>query len=278
MTETSPPLAGVVGWPIAHSRSPVLHNHWLKRYNLPGYYIPIPLKPQDFEAGIRMLPRLGFKGVNLTIPYKEMILPLAEAVSDRASLIGAANTITFHADGAIHADNTDGIGFLSSVQASAPDWSAKAGPALILGAGGAARAVISALLNAGAPEVRIANRTRQKAEMLSEHFGGRATAVDWATAGEAADGAMTIVNTTALGMQGKPPLTISLDAAPAGATVVDIVYNPLDTDLLLRARQRKLRTVDGLGMLLYQAVPGFESWFGKKPDVDDTLRQVVLGA
>ncbi len=275
MTDAAPPLAGVVGWPIAHSRSPLLHGHWLARYAIAGYYVPIGLRPQDFEAGIRALPRLGFRGVNLTLPYKETILPMADTLSDRASLIGAANTVTFREDGAVYADNTDGVGFLESVRERAPRWSPRSGPALVLGAGGAARAVVSALLTAGAPEVRIANRTRQKVEMLREHFGNRVVKVDWAQAASGCDGAAIIVNTTSLGMTGKPPLGISLDTAPQDALAVDIVYNPLETEFLARARAHGLTVVDGLGMLLHQAVPGFESWFGRRPEVDDALRRAV---
>lgn len=278
MTDNAPPLAGVVGWPIAHSRSPALHGHWLQQYGIPGYYIPLGIRPQDFEPAVRALPRLGFRGINLTIPYKETILAMADSITDRASLIGAANTITFRADGAIHADNTDGAGFLQSLHATAPDWSAKSGPALVIGAGGAARAIVSALLTAGAPEVRITNRTRQKAEMLVEHFGGRMTYIDWSKAEDGMDGAATVVNTTALGMTGNPPLGLSLDAAPTTALAVDIVYNPLDTEFLVRARARGLATVDGLGMLLHQAVPGFETWFNHRPLVDEALRQAVLAA
>ncbi|WP_112320855.1 shikimate dehydrogenase [Oceanibium sediminis] len=276
MTENAPPLAGVVGWPIAHSRSPALHGHWLARYGIAGYYIPIGIRPQDFEEGIRALPKLGFRGVNLTIPFKETVLGMADSISDRASLIGAANTLTFREDGSIYADNTDGIGFLESVREAAPHWSPKSGPALVLGAGGAARAVISALLTSGAPEVRVANRTRQKAEMLAEHFGGRLTLVDWARAGDGTDGAHIIINTTALGMTGRSPLNIDLSAAPAEALVVDVVYNPLETEFLKNARARGLIGIDGLGMLLHQAVPGFESWFGRRPEVDAALRQAVL--
>lgn len=278
MSEMGPPLAGVIGWPIAHSKSPALHGHWLRRYGINGHYIPIAVKPQDFYDAIRALPKLGFRGVNLTIPFKESILPIADTVSDRASLIGAANTISFREDGSIYADNTDGIGFLSSVQEAVSSWTARTGPALVLGAGGASRAIVSALLTSGAPEVRIANRTRQKADMLAEHFGGRLTVVDWARASDATDGAVTIVNTTALGMVDRPPLNIDLGAAPAEAVVVDIVYNPLETEFLAQARARGLIGVDGLGMLLHQAVPGFESWFGRRPEVDDALRQAVLAA
>ncbi|MEM7613507.1 MAG: shikimate dehydrogenase [Pseudomonadota bacterium] len=278
MSEFVPPLAGVMGWPIAHSRSPVLHGHWLKRYGIQGHYVALGIAPANFEAAINALPVLGFRGVNVTIPYKEKILSLADAITDRAALIGAANTITFRPDGTLHADNTDGIGFLESVRSTAPEWDVRSGPAVVLGAGGAARAIISALLTSGAPEVRIANRTRQKAEMLAEHFGGRMVAVDWSKASEAFDGANTIINTTALGMTGKPPLPISFDAAVSGALAVDIVYTPLETQFLTNARAAGLATVDGLGMLLHQAVPGFESWFGQRPEVDADLHQAVLNA
>jgi shikimate dehydrogenase len=277
MTENPPPLAGVVGWPIAHSRSPRLHGHWLRRYGIEGYYIPIGLRPQDFEAGIRALPKLGFRGVNVTIPYKEMVLSMASSVSDRASLIGAANTIVFRPDGSIRADNTDGYGFVMSLRQSAPFWTPAAGPALVLGAGGAARAVVQSLLAEGVPEVRLANRTRARAEMLRDQFGAKVTTVDWNRAGEAAAGALTIVNTTSLGMTGQPDLNIRLDMAPSAALVTDIVYQPLITPFLRQAMDLGLTVVDGLGMLLHQAVPGFESWFDHRPEVDAELRAAVLG-
>jgi len=232
----------------------------------------------DFEDAIRMVPKLGFRGVNLTIPYKQAILPLADAVSDRAALIGAANTITFREDGSIYADNTDGVGFLDSVREAVPNWLANSGPALVLGAGGAARAIVSALVTAGVPEIRIANRTRQKADMLAEHFGARISAVDWARLSEASDGVAMIVNTTALGMVGKPTLQIPLDHSAPGCLAIDIVYNPLETVFLADARAAGLVPVDGLGMLLHQAVPGFESWFGRRPQVDKDLRDAVLRA
>jgi shikimate dehydrogenase len=272
----APPLAGVVGWPIAHSRSPALHGHWLRRYGITGYYVPLGLRPQNFEDGVRALPKLGFRGVNVTIPYKEAALALASSVSDRASLIGAANTIHFRLDGEVHADNTDGYGFVQNLRQQAPGWSAKAGPALVLGAGGAARAVISALAAEGAPEVRVANRTRARAEMLRDHFGARVRVVDWHRASEAVEGATTIVNCTALGMRGQPELPVHLDFAPEGALVSDLVYTPLETGLLRQARHLGLTAVDGVGMLLHQAVPGFESWFDRRPEVDDALRRAVL--
>ena len=278
MTDTSPPLAGVVGWPIHHSRSPMLHAYWLKKYALTGYYVPIGLKPQDFENGIRALPKLGFKGVNLTIPYKETILPLLDNVTDRAALIGAVNMVTFRDNGSIIGDNTDGYGFIQNLKQSQPDWKANAGPALVLGAGGAARAIVSALLSEGVPEIRISNRTKQRCEVFREQFGGRITITDWNSTADAMKEAATIVNTTSLGMVGKPENSISLDTAPANALVTDIVYTPLETDFLARARKRELTTVDGLGMLLHQAVPAFEHWFDIRPEVDPDLREIVLSA
>ena len=276
MTDNSPPLAAVIGWPIGHSKSPIIHTHWLKMHGIPGHYIPIGLRPENFETGIRSLPKLGFKGANITIPYKETILSIAKSVSDRAALIGAANTIVFREDGGFHADNTDGYGFVQNLRQHAPDWSASLGPALVLGAGGASRAVISALLEDGAPEVRIANRTRHRADILKDQFGAKIRVFDWGRLGDAMPGVATIVNTTSLGMVGEPPLNVRLDHAPQTALVTDIVYNPLKTELLLQAESHGMRTVDGLGMLLHQAVPGFESWFDHRPVVDSTLRDLVI--
>ncbi len=278
MTENAPPLAGVVGWPISHSLSPVLHGHWLKKYGIPGHYIPIGLKPQDFENGVRSLHRLGFKGFNVTIPYKESILSLADNVSDRAALIGAANTIVLREDGSITADNTDGYGFLESLSSSGEGWDPRGKAALVLGAGGASRAIVSALLTGGADKLFIANRTRQRAEILREQFGARIEVIDWNRANDATAEADLIVNTTALGMVGKSPLPLSLERASQGTLVTDIVYNPLETDLLATARANGMPTVDGLGMLLCQAVPGFQSWFGVRPEVDHDLRLAVLNA
>lgn len=276
MSEDRPILAAVIGWPISHSRSPLVHGHWLRRHGIAGYYVPIGLRPENFETGIRALPKLGFAGVNVTLPYKETVLNLASSISDRAALIGAANTISFRPDGSIHADNTDGYGFIENLQQAEPDWTPKTGPALVLGAGGAAKAIVSALLKAGAPELRIANRTRQRAQILAETYGAKVSVVDWNSASQAMSGAHTIVNTTALGMTGQAPLNVTLQHAPANALVTDIVYEPLITPFLEQARARGLRTVDGLGMLLHQAVPGFHHWFGVRPEVDGELRRAVL--
>jgi len=278
MSNIVTPKAGVVGWPINHSKSPALHGHWLKRYGLSGEYLPIALAPDDFEAGLRKLAKRGFKGVNITIPHKEAALNLADSITDSAALIGAVNTIHFHSNGTIGADNTDGYGFIQNLRQNAQHWDAKSGPSLVIGAGGAARAIVWALLDAGAPVVRLANRTRIRAENLANHFGAKVEVVEWSQISEAMDGAATIVNTTSLGMAGQPELRVHFDDAPQGALVTDIVYNPLITPFLEKAQSSGLETVDGLGMLLHQAVPGFESWFGQKPEVDDDLRHAVLNA
>jgi shikimate dehydrogenase len=277
MTVQRIPLAAVVGSPVAHSLSPRLHGYWLQRYGLPGYYIPIDVAQGDLRAMLSLLPRLGFVGLNVTIPHKETVLGLADIVTDRAALIGAANTLIFRKDGKIHADNTDVTGFLASLRQSAPGWNAADGPAAVFGAGGAARAVVAALIEAGAPEVRVANRTRNRAEALRADLGARVTVFDWVQAGDMLEGATTVVNTTALGMEGKPELRVPLDALSRDALVTDLVYRPLVTPFLRTAAAMGCRTVDGLGMLLHQAVPGFERWFGRRPEVDAATRAAVLG-
>jgi shikimate dehydrogenase len=271
-----PPLAGVIGWPVGHSRSPRLHGHWLRRHGIAGHYVPMAVAPADLAAAFAALPKLGFRGVNVTIPHKEQALALADAASDAARRIGAANTITFLPDRTVHADNTDHYGFLANLRQAIPMWSPSAGPALVLGAGGAARAVVSALLAEGAPEVRLANRTRGRAETLAAQLGPGIAVIDWREAAAAAAGAATIVNATSLGMTGGPALELPLDAAPPHAVVADLVYDPFETPLLAAARARGLTGVDGLGMLLHQAVPGFQRWFGVRPEVDAELRAAVL--
>jgi shikimate dehydrogenase len=270
------PLAGVIGSPVAHSKSPRLHGHWLKRYGLQGIYVPLDIAQADLAEALRTLPRLGFVGVNVTIPHKESVLGMADIVTDRAALIGAANTLIFRADGKIHADNTDGYGFIENLRHGAPGWQPKAGPTAVLGAGGAARAVVASLLEAGVPEVRVANRTRARAEALKSDFGARVVVCDWVQAGNMLEGAVTVVNTTSLGMVGKPDLRVSLDGLSKGAVVTDLVYAPLRTRLLDEAAARGCVTVDGLGMLLHQGAPGFERWFGQRPVVDDATRAAVL--
>ncbi|MDA0923567.1 MAG: shikimate dehydrogenase [Proteobacteria bacterium] len=276
MTRPEIPLAGVIGDPIAHSLSPRLHGHWLKRYGLKGHYVPLHVTHQNLADVLRILPDMGFVGVNITIPHKEFVLSLATQVSDRAALIGAANTLTFLGNGQIQADNTDGIGFLSNIRQKLPGWTAGTEPALVLGAGGAAKAIVSALINDGAPKVTVVNRTRLRADALKDQFGARVETQDWTRISDLVGDVALIVNTTSLGMVGQSPLTIDLSRLTPPTVVTDIVYKPLETELLARARQMGCETVDGLGMLLHQAVPGFERWFGYTPMVDDDLRAAVL--
>ena len=276
MTLPKIPLAGVIGHPIAHSKSPQLQRHWLKNLGISGYYIPMDVSPENLAQVLDSLPKAGFVGVNVTVPHKERVMELAHQITDRAALIGAANTLVFRDDGTIHADNTDGSGFIENLRQGAPDWVPTAGPAAVLGAGGAARAVVSALLDAGVPEILISNRTRLRADVLQQNFGKRLKVVDWVQAGNMLEEAKTVVNTTSLGMIGKPELRVPLDGLQPGTVVTDLVYAPLKTRLLAEAEAAGCTTVDGLGMLLYQAVPGFERWFGQRPTVDAATRAAVL--
>ena len=279
MTELAKiPLAGVIGHPIAHSRSPALHGFWLRRYGVKGHYIPMDVAPADLETTLRHLPKIGFVGLNVTLPHKEAVLKIADVITDRAALIGAANTLIFRKDGKIHADNTDGAGFVANLRQNAPHWVPAAGPAAVFGAGGAARAVVAALIEVGVPEIRIANRSRPRAEALRADFGAKLVVYDWVQAANMLEGAATVINTTSLGMAGKPEFRVPLDASEPGAVVNDLVYNPLKTAFLAEAEQRGATIVDGLGMLLHQAAPGFERWFGPTPAVDEATRQAVLSA
>lgn len=272
------PLAGVIGHPIAHSRSPALHGYWLKRYGIKGHYIPMDVAAADLAHVLQTLPKMGFVGVNITIPHKEDILRIADIITDRAALIGAANTLIFRKDGRIHADNTDGAGFIANLRQNAPGWDPTSGPAAVFGAGGAARAVVAALIEVGVPEVRIANRTRPRAEAIRSDFGAKVVVSEWVQAANMLDGARTVVNTTSLGMTGKPDFRVPLDGLDPSATVTDIVYTPLMTQFLIEAQEIGCTVVDGLGMLLHQAAPGFERWFGLRPEVDEETRRAVLGA
>ncbi len=270
------PLAGVIGSPISHSKSPRLHGHWLRKYGIPGYYIPMDIAHTELEEVLRTLPKLGFVGVNVTIPHKEAVLGLADLVTDRAALIGAANTLIFRKDGKLHADNTDGYGFVENLRQNAPGWQPTSGPAAVIGGGGAARAVVASLIEIGVPEVRISNRTRTRADALRTEFGAKISVYEWVQAGNMLEEAVTVVNTSSLGMVGKPEFRVPLDALSPKAVVSDLVYTPLETGLLKRARDMGCTTVDGLGMLLHQAAPAFERWFGKRPEVDEALRQEML--
>lgn len=276
MTVHNVPLAGVIGHPVGHSKSPRLHGFWLQSLGLAGHYIPMEVAPGDLEQVLRTLPKAGFVGTNVTLPHKEAALALSDVATETARRLGAANTLTFQKDGSIHADNTDGYGFITNLYQSVPDWDPTDGVAAVFGAGGAARAVIDALLTAGVSSVRLTNRTRARSEALAAQFGSRVSVVDWDQAETAADGATTLVNTTSLGMEGQPPFTLRLDAITPGVLATDIVYTPLDTPFLQEARRHGAQTVDGLGMLLHQGVPGFERWFGARPDVTPALRATVL--
>ncbi|WP_299026627.1 shikimate dehydrogenase [uncultured Sulfitobacter sp.] len=270
------PLAGVIGSPIAHSKSPQLHRHWLKTYGIAGHYIPMDVSADELANVLRTLPKMGFVGVNITVPHKEKVMEIADLITDRAILIGAANTLIFRKDGKIHADNTDGYGFLENIRAGAPHWNPRSGPAAVFGAGGAARAVISSLLEAGVPEILLSNRTRVRADKLHQDFGSRVRVFDWVQAGNMVDDASLVVNTTSLGMIGKPELRVPLDGLRPHTVVTDLVYAPLKTRMLATAEEYGCVTVDGLGMLLHQAVPAFERWFGRRPEVDRATRAAAL--
>ncbi len=276
MTQLKIPLAGVIGSPISHSRSPQLFQYWLRKIGVRGYYIPMDVATEDLPQVIRTLPKMGFVGVNVTIPHKEAVMGIADLVTDRATLIGAANTLIFRKDGKIHADNTDGYGFIENIRQGAPSWNPKSGPAVVLGAGGAARAVVASLADCGVPEILLSNRTRVRAEKLRDDFGQRVRVIDWVQAGNLMEEGTIVVNTTSLGMIGKPELRVPLDGLREGTVVTDLVYTPLKTNLLETAEELGCVTVDGLGMLLHQAVPGFERWFGIRPEVNSDTRAAVL--
>ncbi len=270
-------LAGVIGWPVGHSRSPRLHGYWLDKLGIDGAYVPLAVRPEDFGQVLRALPRMGFRGANVTVPHKEQALALVDHVEPLARRIGAVNTLVVREDGAIEGRNTDAFGFLENLRHGAPHWRAATGPAVVLGAGGAARAVCAALVDAGVPEIRLINRSAARAEQVAADMGGRFAVLGWDRLEGALEGAALLVNTTTLGMTGQPPLDIDLSPLPAHAVVNDIVYAPLMTDLLVAAAARGNKVVDGLGMLLWQAAPGFEAWFGQRPEVTPALRDFVLG-
>lgn len=270
-------LAGVIGWPVSHSKSPRLHNFWLEKHGVDGLYLPLPVRPEDLSAVLQTLPRMGFRGVNLTIPHKEAALPLLDRLDETARRIGAVNTVVFDEEGKSFGFSTDGQGFIDNLEQGCKTFNAAKGPAVLLGAGGAAAAIAFALEDAGCPEIRIVNRSLERAQALANRLAD-AKAQSWDERAAALEGAALLVNATSLGMMGQPALDLSLDALPTSALVADIVYAPLETPLLLAARRRGNLAVDGLGMLLHQAVLGFEAWFGLRPDVTPELRAHVLGA
>lgn len=271
-------LAGVMGWPVMHSRSPRLHNSWMRRYGVSGYYAPLPVEPGRLEAALRALPALNFAGCNVTLPHKEDIVRIADHVDPAAKAIGAANCVVVREDGSLAAFNYDVFGFMEALRAQAPGWRAAQGPAVVLGAGGAARAIVYGLIADGAPEVRVVNRTFERAQAFADEFGATVKPLRWDERSEALAGSALLVNTTSNGMVGQQPLDISLDALPRNALVNDIVYTPLETPLLAAARARGNVAVDGLGMLIQQARPAFRDWFGIMPDVTAEERAMMEAA
>jgi shikimate dehydrogenase len=272
-------LAGIMGWPVSHSRSPALHNFWLDEHGIDGAYVPLPVPPGQLETALRALPALGFRGCNLTIPHKQAAMTIVDRIDPLARRIGAVNTIIVAADGSLEACNTDAYGFRENLLEGAPDWDPEAGPAVVLGAGGAARAVIASLIEAGVAEIRLVNRTPVRAERIAAELatpGSRISVRPWDAREAALVDAGLLVNTTSLGMTGEPELEIDLAGLPLRAVVVDIVYVPLDTGLLVEARRHGHRTIDGLGMLLHQGRPGFEAWFGAPVRATRELRAAVL--
>jgi shikimate dehydrogenase len=273
--------ACVIGWPVAHSRSPVIHRYWLKLYGLDGAYELEAVRPEEIEGFLKGLGKRGYAGANVTLPHKEAALAAADRPDQAATAIGAANTLWLDAKGLLHASNTDAYGFMTHLAAEAPDWNKVSRPVMVLGAGGAARAILHGLLEAGAAKILLANRTEGRAKALAQGFGSRVSLVPWEDRNRALAGCGLLVNATSLGMTGKPPLDLDLSALPKDAAVADIVYSPLETPLLAAAKARGNRIVEGLGMLLHQAVPGFERWFGVRPEVTPELRAYVaahLGA
>lgn len=276
--------SGVIGFPISHSLSPRIHNFWLKKYNISGSYEAIEVRPEDLENFINKLGKNGFKGINITLPHKERALSFVDKADQFAKFLGAINTVVVD-DSGVSGTNTDFLGFAQNLKSSAPGFDFSRGKAVIIGGGGAARAVLFALTSLKVPEIIATNRTREKAEeikqIIVENFrypAEKIKVVDWENRSNALEHANLLVNATSLGMKGQPPLEIDLSFLPKDALVTDIVYNPLETELLKQARERGNKTVDGLGMLLHQAAPGFEAWFGIKPEVTEELRNHVLEA
>jgi shikimate dehydrogenase len=279
MAETSAyKLAGVMGWPVAHSRSPLIHNHWIAQHGLQGAYVLLPVEPGRLQTAIRALPALGFAGCNLTIPHKVEVMQWLDVVDPTAHRIGAVNTVVVQTDGALLGRNTDAFGFIEALHQEHPSWRAASGPACVMGAGGAARAVLSALLDDGVPEIRLCNRSAGKAQDMAQEFGPRVRAVAWDERHESLRGANLLVNTTNQGMHGQEALDLKLDALPPLAVVSDIIYVPLETPLLAAAKARGNPGSHGLGMLLHQARPAFEAWFGVRPEVSSDLWKKALAS
>jgi shikimate dehydrogenase len=268
-------LAAVMGWPISQSRSPMLHNYWIAQHGLAGSYVPLAVPPERLEAALRALPALNFSGCNLTIPLKQDAMRIVDEVDITARKIGAISCVAVRPDGSLAGFNNDWYGFIHNILELAPDWRPDAGPAVVIGAGGGARAVVYGLMECGATEIRLCNRTVARAQQLADAFGGPVKVVPWSERHDALDGAATLVNATSQGMIGQPPLDLALDRLPTSALVNDIVYIPRETPLIVAARARGNRAVTGLGMLLHQGVPAWKLWFGIEPKVTTELRAAI---
>ena len=274
--QQSTSLAGIIGWPISHSSSPKIHNYWLSTYGLDGVYLPFAVNPKNFKKAIHSLFSLGIVGVNITIPFKEIALYEMDELDTTAKEIGAVNTVVVKNNGCLLGKNTDGEGFLENLREKYPTWQPSERPSVVLGAGGAARSIVFALKNAGVKEIRVVNRTIEKAENLASSVGKNCVAIDWKNSKKIFEDVNLLVNATSLGMKENPWDEFSIESLPTDAVVNDIVYKPIDTDLLIKARNRGNKIVDGLGMLLHQAVPAFNEWFGIVPKIDNNLRKILL--
>jgi len=268
-------LAGVMGSPVAHSRSPVIHNHWIAQYHLKGSYVLLPVEPANLHDALRGLKALGFAGCNVTIPHKVEAMKAMDWLHPVAKQMGAINTIVVQPDGALHGFNNDGYGYIQCIKDAKPDWRADTGPITVLGAGGAARAIVLSLINEGAKEIRLINRTQEKAQALADEFGSSVKVLNWSERNNALSNIAMLVNTTNQGMHGQPDLDIRLDDLPASALVSDAIYIPLETPLLVAAKGRGNKTVNGLGMLLNQARPAFEAWYGVLPEITPELHKAI---
>ncbi len=268
-------LAGVMGWPVMHSRSPMLHGYWLKRHNLAGTYVPLAIRPEGLVAALRALHPLGFAGCNLTIPHKERAMAIVDEVDTLAKSIGAISCVVVRADGSLSGTNNDCYGFIQNVRQEQPGWRPDVGPIVVIGAGGGSRAVCYGLAQEGAREIRLVNRTLARAKSIAEEFGGPIKALPWEQRHDALEDAAMVVNTTSCGMVGQGALDLELDKLPKTALAADIIYIPLETPFLAAARKRGNRTVNGLGMLLNQGRPAWRAWFGIEPEVTPELRAMV---
>jgi shikimate dehydrogenase len=268
-------LAGLLGWPVAHSRSPIIHNHWLQQHGIPGRYVLLPVPPEKLAIALPGLAVLGFRGCNVTTPHKQAVMPLIDHVDSMAQRIGAVNTIVVDKDGALRGFNNDGNGFVQSLRDAKPDWRPDAGPIVVLGAGGAARAVVAALAHQGAREIRVVNRTLERAQTIAKDYGPPVSAIPWEQRNDVIADVALLANATNQGMAGKPPLDVSLDKLSRRAIVGDLIYTPPETPLLAAARARGNLTVNGLGLLLNQARPAFDAWFGVMPEISPELKRAI---